>query len=428
VPTPRAKVLPATATSRPFLAASRSQQPVDLAPRGYTENELVVRGSTSTSQSWVTRVLVRRPQDARKFSGRVIVELLNTPAQYESAPLWGFSWEYFLRRGDAWVGVTTSPAAADTLKMFNAARYEVLNLPASGLSGCSAAQQGAPAGEVIAQVGALLRSSSKENPLLTLNPQRLLAAGYSESGDHIAHFAATLHGEMRRGDGAPIFDGYLNVAGLAALSPACVAAGLPRDVPFVSVLSGKQNVVVPVGSSETRSDSWRVFEVAGAEGAQPTTAAVPVIADLATVAKVPGEIVCREPVMDQILGYSINAVWQQFDDLLVLKQPMVDLPPIASGINSEASGGWRLPQVELPLMGPVPHRSESATDAPKGCNTVTGSMSRLDSATLKQRYRDRNEYLRRFNAAVDEAVSNRLLVKEDAVALKTTTARATPAF
>src|SRR5687768_8750478 len=101
VPTPRAKVLPATATSRPFLAASRSQQPVDLAPRGYTENELVVRGSTSTSQSWGTRILVRRPLDARKFSGRVIVELLNTTAQYESAPLWGFSWEYFLRRGDA---------------------------------------------------------------------------------------------------------------------------------------------------------------------------------------------------------------------------------------------------------------------------------------------------------------------------------------
>jgi hypothetical protein len=428
VPTPRAKVLAATAASRPFLAASRSQQPVDLATRGYAESELVVRGSTSTNQSWVTRILVRQPQDTRRFSGRAIVELLNASAQYESAPLWGFSWEYFLRRGDAWVGVTTSPAGVDTLKTFNAARYEALNLAAGQPGGCGTARQGAPADDVIAQVGALLRSSSKENPLLNLNPQRLIAAGYSESGDRITHFAATLHGDMRRGDDAPIFDGYLNVAGLAALSPACVAAGVPRDVPFVSVLSGMNIVVVPDGSGETRGDGWRVFEVAGAEGAHPTTAAVPVTGDLTTAARVPAEIVCREPVMDQILGYAINAVWQQFDDLLVLKQPMVNLPPIAGGINGETSGGWRLPQVELPLMGPVPRRSETATAAPKGCNTITGSMARFDAATLKQRYRDRNEYLRRFNTAVDEAVRNRLLVKEDAAALKAATARTTPTF
>jgi hypothetical protein len=423
--TPRAKLLAATATSRPFLGASRSQQPVDLATRGYAESELLVRGFTSTNQAWVTRILVRRPQDTRKFSGRVIVELLNASAQYDSAPLWGFSWEYFLRRGDAWIGVTTSPAAVDTLKTFNAVRYEALNLPAGGVGGCGAAQQEAPAGDIIAQVGSLLRSSSKENPLLNLNPQRLIAAGYAESGDQLTYFSATLHDDMRRGDGAPIFDGYLNVAGVAALSPDCVAAGPPRDVPFVTVLSGMQIVVVPEGS-ETRSDGWRVFEVPGAEGALPPAAAVPVTSDLTTAAKGSAEIVCREPVMAQILGHAINGVWQQFDDLLLLKQPMIDLPPIASA--GEAPGGWRLPQVELPLVGPAPRRSAGATDAPGGCNSATGSMSRFDAATLKQRYRDRSEYLRRFNAAVDEAVRNRLLVKEDAAALKTGTARTTPAF
>jgi len=43
-------------------------------------------------------------------------------------------------------------------------------------------------------------------------------------------------------------------------------------------------------------------------------------------------------------------------------------------------------------------------------------------------YRDRNEYLRRFNAAADEAVKNRLLIKEDAAAAKASAARTTPAF
>jgi Alpha/beta hydrolase domain len=138
VATPRAKVLATTASSRPFLAAARSQQPVDLAARGYVESEVAVRGHINASQPYVTRMLVRRPLDARNFSGRVIVELLDASGQFESAPLWGFSWEYFLRRGDAWVGVTVSPVSADTLKKFNASRYGTLNLATGEAGGCGA--------------------------------------------------------------------------------------------------------------------------------------------------------------------------------------------------------------------------------------------------------------------------------------------------
>ena len=131
VPTPRASVMATSATNRPFLAAARSQQPVDLAARGYAEIELLVRGYGNVHDwagadsrelvvrhanlPFATRVLVRRPLDAGKFSGRVIVELLNPSGQYDFAPLWGFSFEHFLRRGDVWVGVTVKPAAIATL-------------------------------------------------------------------------------------------------------------------------------------------------------------------------------------------------------------------------------------------------------------------------------------------------------------------------
>ena len=49
---------------------------------------------------------------------------------------------------------------------------------------------------------------------------------------------------------------------------------------------------------------------------------------------------------------------------------------------------------------------------------MTGSMRRYDTARLKSLYKDRNEYIRRFNAAVDQAVEEGRLVKEDAAALK----------
>jgi hypothetical protein len=433
VATPRAKVLATTASSRPFLAAARSQQPVDLAARGYVESEVAVRGHSNASQPYVTRMLVRRPLDARNFSGRVIVELLDSSGLHESAPLWGFSWEYFLRRGDAWVGVTVSPASADTLKKFNASRYGTLNLATGEAVGCGAVQQGGSAsGDVIAQAGALLRSSSKENPLLGLNPQRLIAAGYSAGGDSITRFAAAMHRGMRLGDGGPIFDGYLNVSGLAAVSPACVAAGLPRGVPFVSVLTGMDIARVPDrDGGDAQSEGLRVFEVAGADGARPLPAAAPVAADLVSAGiAVPTTAVCREPLMDQTLTQALNAVWQQIDDLLVLRLPMENLPQIESAPLGGTSGGWRLPPVDLPLAGLVPGRPLVSTPpvAPRVCSAATGSMPRFDAATLRQLYRNRSEYLRQFHAAVDQAVVNRLLVKEDGDALKAAAVRTTPTF
>jgi hypothetical protein len=406
VPTPRANALESTAASRPFLAAARSQLAVNLAPRGYIEKEWLVRGRAGANQPYVTRLLVRRPLDGSKFSGRVIVEVLHAAGQVETAPLWGFSWEHFLRRGDVWVGLTLSPDAAAALQKFNAARYVALNLLAVEAGGCGANQRGGFAGDVMAQVGALLRSSSKENPLLELNPQRVLVAGYAGSGDAIAGFAAATHRSLRLGNGEPIFDGYLNVSGLAAVSAACVE-DLPRGVPFVSVLTGRDIGLAPDRhGGDPQSEGLRVFEIAGTDGARPLAAGLPVAADLtAAGVAAPASSACREPLVDLALAYSLNAVWQQLEDLLVLKQPLVD----------------QMADLRPPGVQPA------ATGAQQACTATTG-IQRFDVATLKRLYRTRAEALRSFGASLDHAVQSRLLVKEDAAALKAATVRLVPVF
>src|SRR5690606_33656685 len=139
-PTPRARALPASATNRPFLAAARAQQPVDLEPLGYIETEYFVRGFANV-YDWIgqpqdatvrvrdaavpytTRILVRRPRDASRASGRVVLALLNPTGLYDFAPLWGFSWQQFTRDGDVWVGLTVKPVAAATLQRFDPVRY-----------------------------------------------------------------------------------------------------------------------------------------------------------------------------------------------------------------------------------------------------------------------------------------------------------------
>lgn len=163
-------------------------------------------------------------------------------------------------------------------------------------------------------------------------------------------------------------------------------------------------------------------------------AAVPLAADIATSGITQSaNAACREPLMDQTFAYALNAVWQQLDDLLLLEQPMANLPRIEPDPRGNGRGGWRLPQVELPLAGRVPNSRivntpNDPVPAPRVCNAVTGSLPRFDAATLKQLYRSRAEYLRRFNAAVDEAAMGRLLVKEDADALKAAAVRTVPVF
>jgi hypothetical protein len=143
-PTPRATALPVTATNRPFLGAATALQPVDLAARGYVESEYLVSGlagvydwaETGARQAarprpspvpYTTRLLLRRPADPKRFSGRVIVELLSAAGGYDTAPLWGLSSEHFLRHGDAWAGLTVKPAAAEALRRFDPLRYTALN-------------------------------------------------------------------------------------------------------------------------------------------------------------------------------------------------------------------------------------------------------------------------------------------------------------
>jgi hypothetical protein len=183
---------------------------------------------------------------------------------------------------------------------------------------------------------------------------------------------------------------------------------------------------------------FRLYEIAGAAHSGPFAAGTPAPTDL-TIAgfDLPAEGLCREPRSDFPLGLAFNAIWQQFDELLVQKIPMANIPRIeADGsmapqvdASGNARGGWRLPQIDVPVAR-YAGRSTPAdgSDRARRVCELTGSMQRFDGARLKALYRDRNEYLRRFNAAVEQAVLERRLVRVDADALKLSAARATQAF
>jgi hypothetical protein len=464
VVTPRAQVVPASPVNRPFLGAAQAAQPVDLAARGYVESELRISGRANVHDSapaadaaqvrvanvpYVTRMLVRQPRDVARFSGRVIVELLDAADGYDTAPLWGLSWEYFTRRGDVWVGVTVSPAAAEALRRFDNVRYQAISLavPQNRCSNASA-DTGALAWDVIAQAGALLRSSSKENPLLALNPLRFIAAGYGLGGGYLSTYADALHAWQRLGDGAPIFDGYVNVAGLnaVAIDPCAAAvsevraAAAPRDVPYVMVLAESDAAATATLREDSDAPVFRVYEIAGMGRVGAYAAGQPAVADLKiagqpSTAPSPAEGWCREARGNLATSFAINAIWQQLDEWLLHQVPMNKEPRFETDANGvmrdeagNARGGWHLPQTDVPVASYHGSSTPRTGDAHalQLCG-VTPSAQPMTVAALKARYGSRAEYLRRYNAAVDEALRQRRVVAEDVPALKALAQRA-PAF
>ena len=472
-PTPRATLLPATATNRPFLGTGSTLQALDLAKRGYVESEYLVRGLADTydwaepgarpaararSQPvpYTTRLLLRRPVNAKHFSGRVVVELLSAAGGYDTAPLWGLSSEHFLRQGDVWVGLTVKPAAAETLRRFDRVRYARLNFALKQAPDCRtepANTENGLAWDITAQVGALLRSSSKENPLVDFDVQRLVAAGYAQAGGYIATYINAVHDELRLGNGAPVYDAYVDAAGALGSGPINSCSGplpagdprrlvAPRDAPVVTLMTQSdvtRTLWMRRPDSDADGEVYRLYEIAGAPHGGPFGQGDPSLADLKIAGIDPADAapVCAEPSSSFPVGLALNAIWMQLDDLLVRGLPMTQAPRVAVTAAGQlqldalgnAQGGWRLPQLELPLAV-YSGASTARADSPQsqGRCALTGSMRRFDVARLRALYGSRANYLKQLGAAADVAVAARGLEAADAVVIKAQAAKTAPTF
>src|SRR5215472_6170700 len=194
--------VPVTADSYPFMASNRTTPAFDLSKVGYVEEEFMVSG-TANVYDWTsdgalnvktpnapygTRILVRRPSNPARFSGTVIVELLFPARRFDWSMMWGFSHNYIIEHGDAWVGITL-PSAADGLKKFNPTRYaDVSFANPSPNAPCAGAQNNAASAtedglrwDMISQVGALLKSNFLKAQYLFLTTQGADVATYANA-------------------------------------------------------------------------------------------------------------------------------------------------------------------------------------------------------------------------------------------------------
>jgi hypothetical protein len=462
VPVPKSSgAIPATATSFPFGAAARNVVPVDLSRAGYVEEEFFLSGAANVydwaaggavsirtaNAPYTDRILLRRPADPGRFSGTVIVEIPNTARRFDWYMMWSYSHEYFLERGDAWVGITM-PASLAGLKTFNASRYGALGManPSPDV-GCAGGGKGASAEieeglrwDIFSQVAAALKSGAPGQPMAGFKVERVFMT--TQVGD-ITTYINAIHDRARLEDGRPAYDGYLvrNPPAPARIHQ-CAApppAGDPRrgiknvGVPVVSVAAQGEvatNMASRKADSDDPSGRYRLYEIAGAAHIDHWAyVGFPSWEDQRAATGVaqgtpewPFNAQCDPPIplsRQPLLRYAFNGAYFNLDQWVRAGKAPPRAPRIETAEGKivmdefgHGKGGVRNPWVDAPVFTTI-----TTSPGPGTCFEL-GHHVPFDAARLASLYRSAEDYAARVSESVERAVKAGYFTESDGRRMK----------
>jgi hypothetical protein len=432
---------------------------VPLSERGYTEEEYFLSGTATSyaadgpmqadggtpvkpadTAKYMTRIVLRRPSDARKFNGTLLVEWLNVSAGSDGAPDFSFLNRQIVREGYAWAGVSAqkagldgapgAPALAKPVKMANPSRYERLDHPGDAYSF-----------DIFSQAGSALRDSGElPKSLRALRPRRVLAVGESQSAFFLVTYVNAIDPIAR------VFDGFLIhsrggfAAPLTGLRPDRADPELMKHVvrfrsdlrvPVMNVQSETDVLILgSLASRQPDTQRFRLWEIAGAshadtyiingahqdsEGIDPTLLAEALRPTTQLFGQTLGAPINSGPQQHYVLNaalYRLNR-WVR-DGEAPPMAPRLDAanagsPSFALDETGNARGGVRTPWVETPLAA----LSGLGQTGP-GFAPLFGTTKTFDAATRSHLYPGgRGQYLEQFAQATRAAIQAGFILGAD---------------
>jgi hypothetical protein len=407
----------------PFFATNH-----DLARWGYVEEEFFIEGTANryTTPSrmtgsiidgghpFKTRILVRRPIDAKKFEGTVFLEWSNVTNNTDSDNDWHQVHAHILRRGYAWVVVAAQRqavhAANTGLRAWNPARYGSLDLTKGGTILNDALSY-----DVFSQAAQAVRSPVPGGvaPLGDLVAKRVIATGHSQSGGRLI----TYYNSVVPLDD-PAFDAFV-MRGSTGNTAVRDDLGIK-----VFALQAEADVLSGLNYRKPDSDHYRLWEVAGTSHGdyqgQAVSRSVLTLRDL----NVPLSHECvNEPARSRVPFFHVMAA--ALDHLVAWlkdgtpppsgEDRRVALastgPPVVIARDSvgNALGGIRLADMQAPTA------LNTGQNAGPGLCNVRGRTVPFDVATLKTLYRNHSAYVAAVRAATADNLRDGFILREDAV-------------
>lgn len=430
---------------------------IDVAELGYTETEWFVSGTAtayasssplSSDGAWnvapaatapyTTRIVVRRPRDAAKFDGTVLVEWLNVTGGLDAGPDWNYLQAEIVRSGHAWVGVSAQRVGVEgggivlgenrVLKAFDPERYGTLSHPGDDFSY-----------DMFSQVGAIVRREPA-SILGDLKPASVVAVGESQSASRLTTYLNAV------APTAKVFQGYLVHSRSGTAAPLGTDPSRAANAPLPTLIRTDLGVPVLIFSSETDvagprgtrkaaqpdSPSFRTWEAAGTAHADAYSLGAggydrgdraSAASYFAAMRNPPtgvyeGLISCATPINTGPHTYVLRAAMRSLvawvrNGKVPPSMPLLDLDASGNGYLVDAAGnakgGIRTPQVDAPVatLGGLGQTGNAFC-------SLFGTTVPLDAAALRARYTTHAGFVAAFRDAAQRAVASGALLKEDA--------------
>lgn len=431
----------------------------DLAALGYVVEEYVLAGDATsyrlvgearTDGVWqaeaagpapfVTRIVVVRPIDPKRFNGTVAVEWLNVTGGQDVGPDWSFMHREMIRSGYAYVGVSVQKVgveggqsmggASGGLKKMKPERYGGLSHPGDAF-----------AYDIYSQAGRVVRDGPVLGPLKV---KRVLALGESQSAIFLTTYVNAIDPLAKVYDGFFIHSRFggaplLDAAAIAnrASSPSGIRFRPDLRVPVMTLITETDLIGSGISGYWTASQPdnarLRVWEIPGA--AHVDVYMFQVAASDSGVAPIEKIAPLWKPSTMTIVGKLAKPMNAAPQHHYVAQAALAGLetwvrtgkaPPMAPRMettagaaggapslvldaNGNAKGGIRTPWVEAPTA-----RLSGLGNSGGPFAFLLGTTEAYDAATLNRLYPGgRADYLKAFDAALARALKAGFVLPAD---------------
>lgn len=462
--------IPCTETSHPFSAMAYSRTPLYVEDYGYVEEEYFLRSTVNiydvdendnpvvvrTDMPYKNRILVRKPKDLNKFSGRVYVDIMNATQNYDIEDLWHRMYLWCMEQGHGYVGITSKPVNVMSLKYFDFERYESLNwsngeaVPQPAVLRY-ATIPGTEEGlfwDMLGQLCCLLKHGEVNNCFGGAKVDYVYLSGQSQSGAYLNTYINYFDQYALDSYGKKLFDGYFNIVGSLVqreikqeekIGPLMLIGRniRPTDVPFISVSSEGDLTLFnlffdgdllkfKVPNKDEENDKCRYYEIAGTPH---TDIVCPVLCDIEEIRKTKGPL----PNLNEKLLDTLNDIPTEFylcgllEKLHIWASQKI-APPVVEPFkrgdhglirdeHKNVLGGLRSPFLDVPIATYI----ASNSDDPEG---ISGKMIYFSKEKFIQLYQTKKNYLRNFADYVDAQVQDGWISKTSAEKMKSWSERA----
>lgn len=209
----------------------------DMDAYRYKEREFLFQGTANIYETgengtprvkypdrkYTDRMTLRQPENSERFSGRVIIEIVNSTANFDIDRVWAESYRYLMRNGDVFVGITSKANVFTALKRFDPVRYAELDwpnpsedpVPQKDIPPIWSGPQDQENGyiwDILKEIPEFLKSDRENNPLLGWDIKYVYLTGWSQSCSYITQYIRSFETHEDHA-----YDGYLSAGGVRML-------------------------------------------------------------------------------------------------------------------------------------------------------------------------------------------------------------------